>query len=108
MLPTDIDEMSIQECVGLLYAAKEEIAWLLNEISRLQCYIMVERQMQRAGETERSTVLRPLPRKRTKQTKQTGNGGEQIKEESPILESADSGWSAYNGRSASVELPGHF
>jgi hypothetical protein len=63
MLPTDIDEMSRQECVELMYAAKDEIAWLINEISRLECYNSVEKQMDRAGLTNRRPFLRPLERK---------------------------------------------
>lgn len=53
MLPTDIDEMSSEECVRLMHAAKDEIAWLVNEISRLECYISIEKQMDRHGLTER-------------------------------------------------------
>lgn len=102
MLPTDIDEMGVEECVELLHAAKEEIAWLVNEISRLECYISVEKQMQRAGETERSTVLRPLSRK----SKKCREEYEQTQRRVPIFPSGDSGWSAYRGRSASMELAG--
>lgn len=63
VLPTDVDEMGAEECVGLLRAAKEEIAWLVNEISRLQCYIRVEKELYGMGEMGRRTRLRPLPRK---------------------------------------------
>jgi hypothetical protein len=71
MLPTDIDEMGVEECVGLMRAAREEIAWLHNEISRLECYISVEKQMERHGIQGRSTALRPLQRKSEKQDKTT-------------------------------------
>lgn len=63
MLPTDIDEMGAEECVAMMRAAKTEIAWLHNEISRLECYISVEKQMQRHGIQERTPILRPLERK---------------------------------------------
>jgi len=63
MLPTEIDEMGAVECVGMMRAARTEIAWLLNEISRLECYISVEKQMERHGVQGRRTILRPLERK---------------------------------------------
>lgn len=63
MLPNEVDEMGVEECVGLMRAAKDEIAWLLCEISRLECYISVEKQMQRNGVYGRRTILRPLERK---------------------------------------------
>lgn len=63
MLPTDIDEMGAEECVSLMRAARDEIAWQLCEISRLECYISVEKQMQNHGVEGRSTMLRPLDRK---------------------------------------------
>jgi hypothetical protein len=63
MLPTDIDEMSREECVRLMHAARDEIAWLINEISRLECYISIEKQMDRHGLTDRRPFLRPLARK---------------------------------------------
>lgn len=66
MLPTDIDEMGAEECVALLRAAKTEIAWLHNEISRLECYISVEKQMQRHGLQGRTSILRPLERRTEK------------------------------------------
>lgn len=62
MLPTDIDEMGREECVGLMHAARNEIAWLVNEISRLECFISIEKQMDRLGFTERQPYLRPLER----------------------------------------------
>ena len=62
MLPTDIDVMSVDECVGMMRAARDEIAWLLSEISRLECYISVEKQMERHGVQGRRTILRPLER----------------------------------------------
>lgn len=62
MIPTDIDEMSAEECVALMRAAKAEIAWLHNEISRLECYISVEKQMQKHGVHGRTPILRPLER----------------------------------------------
>lgn len=102
MLPTDTDEMRTEEVVELLHAAKDEIAWLVNEISRLQCYIDVERQFQRAGEMERATVLRPLPRKRPK----GNNKSEKPQGGSDTLDTADSGLLIYHERSPSVELPG--
>lgn len=63
MLPTEIDEMGAVECVGMMRAARAEIAWLVCEISRLECYISVEKQMERHGVEGRRTVLRPLERK---------------------------------------------
>jgi hypothetical protein len=69
MLPTDIDEMSVGECVALMRAAKREIAWQLNEISRLECYISVEKQMRRQGIEGRETTLRPLEREKEEQDK---------------------------------------
>lgn len=63
MLPTDIDVMGVEECVGMMRAARDEIAWLLCEISRLECYISVEKQMERHGVQGRRTILRPLERK---------------------------------------------
>lgn len=63
MLPTDIDVMGVEEVVGMMRAARDEIAWLLNKISRLECYISVEKQMERHGVQGRRTILRPLERK---------------------------------------------
>jgi hypothetical protein len=63
MLPTEIDEMGIQEVVGMMRAARDEIAWLVCEISRLERYISVEKQMERHGVEGRRTILRPLARK---------------------------------------------
>lgn len=59
----DVDAMCAEECVELLWAAKEEIAWLVNEISRLECYIRAERAMERFGLRGRRTRLRPAARK---------------------------------------------
>lgn len=67
MIYDDVDEMSAQECVGLLWAAKEEISWLHNEISRLEIYVSVEKQMENSGLKKRKTILRPLKRKNAKQ-----------------------------------------
>ena len=62
MLPTDIDVMGVEEVVGMMRAARDEIAWLICEISRLECYISVEKQMERHGVQGRRTILRPLER----------------------------------------------
>ena len=75
-IPTDIDEMSAQDCAELLWAAKEEIAWLCNEISRLQCYISVERKMQDARVKGRNTPLQPLERKKEEQQSEETQGRE--------------------------------
>lgn len=117
MLPTDIDEMDGEECVALLHAAKAEIAWLVNEISRLQYYISAERISQKFGYMERTTRLRPMPRK---ETMRCGRGrddggkdkdgdvemGEETEEESNVMEDATEGLLRYHVRSPSVELPG--
>jgi hypothetical protein len=79
MLPTDIDEMSRQECVKLIHAAKDEIAWLINEISRLECYNSIEKQMDRAGLTDRRPFLRPLERKvKQQETAPDNDGGRDV------------------------------
>jgi hypothetical protein len=79
MLPTDIDEMSRHECVKLLHAAKDEIAWLINEISRLECYNSIEKQMDRAGLTDRRPFLRPLERKvKQQETAPDNDGGRDV------------------------------
>ena len=79
MLPTDIDVMSVEECVGMMRAARDEIAWLLCEISRLECYISVEKQIERHGVQGRRTILRPLERK----NEQHG-GGFSTEEDAPM------------------------
>jgi hypothetical protein len=86
MLPTEIDEMGTEECVSLMRAAREEIAWLLCEISRLECYISVEKQMQRHGVQGRRTILRPLERKNEQVVGTPG------KEEAYFLRGMDSGF----------------
>jgi hypothetical protein len=85
MLPTDIDEMTCEECVGLMHAAKDEIAWLMNEISRLECYVSTEKQMDRYGLTQRRPFLRPLERKVKQQVAASEHEG--VKE---VLKSVDS------------------
>jgi hypothetical protein len=78
MLPTDIDEMSREECVRLMHAARDEIAWLVSEISRLECYISIEKQMDRHRLTERRPFLRPLARKvRQQEAAPEQDGGEE-------------------------------
>ena len=64
MPESDLDEMGREELMELMEDAKEEIAWLVNEISRLEAYICVERQMEQYGEKGRRTVLRPMGRKK--------------------------------------------
>ena len=97
MLPTDIDEMSAKECVGLMHAARDEIAWLVNEIGRLECYIRVEREMVKWGLTQRRPYMRPLERK----TKSQDTEVEQ--EDEGILKSVDSAVES-RSRAASMEL----
>ena len=72
MLPTEIEDMGAEECVALMRAARQEIAWLLCEISRLECYISVEKQMQRNGVQGRRTILRPLERKNEQENVTSG------------------------------------
>jgi hypothetical protein len=98
MLPTDIDEMSRHECVKLLHAAKDEIAWLINEISRLECYNSIEKQMDRAGLTDRRPFLRPLERKVKQQETAPENAGGR-----DGLKSVDSAVES-SPRAASMEL----
>lgn len=100
MLLTDVDDMSAEECVALLRAAKEEIVWLVNEISRLECYVSVEKQMLRAGLQGRRTVLRPFERKNVESMDRTPRG-----EEKPDAMEVDSGFE-FSPRSPSVELTG--
>lgn len=71
MIPEDVGVLSAEGCVGLLWAAKEEIAWLHNEISRLEIYISVEKQMENAGLKDRKTILRPLERKNAQRHHET-------------------------------------
>lgn len=61
---SDIGEMGREELLDLMEDAREEIAWLVNEISRLEAYICVEKQMEQYGEKGRRTVLRPMERKK--------------------------------------------
>jgi hypothetical protein len=98
MLPTDIDEMSRHECVKLLHAAKDEIAWLINEISRLECYNSIEKQMDRAGLTDRRPFLRPLERKVKQQetAPENASGRDGLKSVDSAVESSP--------RAASMEL----
>ena len=98
MLPTDIDEMSRQECVKLMHAAKDEIAWLVNETSRLECYNSIEKQMNRAGLTDRRPFLRPLERKVKRQETAPDNDGGR-----DVLKSVDSAVES-SSRAASMEL----
>ena len=71
--------MGAEECVGLMRAARDEIAWLLCEISRLECYISVEKQMERHGVQGRRTILRPLERKNEER-----GGTSSIEEDTPM------------------------
>ena len=64
MPESDINEMGNEELLELMEDARVEIAWLITEISRLEAYICVEKQMEQFGEKGRRTVLRPLDRKR--------------------------------------------
>ena len=98
MLPTDIDEMSREECVRVMHAAKDEIAWLINEISRLECYNSIEKQMDRAGLTDRRPFLRPLERKVKQQETAPENAGGR-----DGLKSVDSAVES-SPRAASMEL----
>lgn len=109
--------MDGEEVVELLHAAKAEITWLCNEISRLQYYISAERIMQKFGYMERTTRLRPMPRKETTRCEgiRDGDGkdkdgdvemGEETEEEEDVAEGAAEGLLRYHLRSPSVELPG--
>ena len=98
MLPTDIDEMSREECVRVMHAAKDEIAWLVKEISRLECYISIEKQMDRHGLVERRPLLRPSARKVKQQeaASEQDGGGDISKSVDSAVESSP--------RAASMEL----
>ena len=74
MPESDLDEMGREELMELMEDAKGEIAWLVNEISRLEAYICVERQMEQYGEKGRRTVLRPMGRKKRDEEADESNG----------------------------------
>jgi hypothetical protein len=77
MLPTDIEEMSRGECVRVMHAAKDEIAWLVKEIGRLECYISIEKQMDRHGLVDRRPFMRPSARKvKQQESASEQDGGE--------------------------------
>jgi len=63
MPESELDEMGRDELMELMEDAREEIRWLVNEVSRLEAYICVERQMEGYGEKGRRTVLRPMERR---------------------------------------------
>lgn len=97
MLPTDIDEMSAKECVGLMCLARDEMAWLVNETSRLECYISVEKQMDKHGLSDRRPFMRPLERKSKQQDTVVQRGDQEV---SKSVESAVES----SPRAASMEL----
>jgi hypothetical protein len=99
MLPTEIDEMGVGECVGMMRAARDEIAWLVCEISRLECYISVEKQMERHGVQGRRTILQPLERKNEQR------GGTFRTEEDPSMKGMDS-FFGYSPTSPAVDWVG--
>lgn len=100
MLLTDVDDMRAEDCMALLRAAKEEIKWLVNEISRLECYVSVEKQMLKAGLKGRRTVLRPFERKSVESLGKMSRG----EQEGDVME-VDLGF-GFSPRSPSVELTG--
>ena len=99
MLPTDIDEMSREECVRVMHAAKDEIAWLVKEISRLECYISIEKQMDRHGLVERRPLLRPSARKvKQQEAASEQDGGEDVLKS---VEQQEAASEQYDGRDVS-------
>ena len=98
-MDTDIDEMSREECVRVMHAAKDEIAWLVKEISRLECYISIEKQMDRHGLVERRPLLRPSARKvKQQEAASEQDGGEDVLKS---VEQQEAASEQYDGRDVS-------
>lgn len=59
----EIDGMTDEACIAMLWKARDEVAWLVNEISRLEVYISVEKQAVAQGwEEGRNSVFWPQDR----------------------------------------------